>query len=145
MKSISRVRVRYAETDQMGVVYHSNFLVYFEIGRTDYFRQFGFTYRELENDGVFMPVTESYCRYDRSAYYDDELDIVTTLEMMSRLKLRFNYDVLRNSNEKIAEGYTMHVPMNSSGKPCKIPAAYLAAFPVKENARESGNPQRVGN
>ncbi len=145
MITTSKVRVRYAETDQMGVVYHSNFLVYFEIARTDYFRQFGFTYRELEKEGVFMPVTECFCRYDQSAYYDDELDIVTTLEMMSRLKLRFHYEVYRNNSEKIAEGYTMHIPVNSSGKPCKIPAAYLAAFPVKEDARESGARQGIRN
>jgi acyl-CoA thioester hydrolase len=125
----SKVRVRYAETDQMGVVYHSNFLVYFEIGRTDYFREFGFTYLDLEKDGVFMPVTESFCRYDKSAFYDDVLEIVTTLEMISRLKLKFNYEVFRNGPEKIAEGYTTHVPVNSAGKPCKIPAAYLSAFP----------------
>jgi acyl-CoA thioester hydrolase len=112
----SKLRVRYAETDQMGVVYHSNF------------REFGFTYLDLEKDGVFMPVTESFCRYDKSAFYDDVLEIVTGLEMISRLKLKFNYEVFRNGAEKIAEGYTTHVPVNSAGKPCKIPAAYLSAF-----------------
>jgi acyl-CoA thioester hydrolase len=112
----------------MGVVYHSNFLIYFEIGRTDYFREFGFTYLDLEKSGVFMPVTESFCRYDKSAFYDDVLEIVTTLEMVSRLKVKFNYEVFRNGDEKIAIGYTMHVPVNSEGKPCKIPASYLSAF-----------------
>jgi acyl-CoA thioester hydrolase len=116
----------------MGIVYHSNYLIYFEIARTDYFRKFGFTYRQLENDGVFMPVVESYCRYDISAYYDDELEIETALEMLSRLKLRFNYKVVRKSDSvKIAEGYTIHVPVNSDGKPCKIPPAYLTAFSGK--------------
>lgn len=118
----------------MGVVYHTNFLVYFEVARTDYFRHFGFTYRQLEADGVFMPVTECYCRYDDSAYYDDELLIVTGLEMLTRLKLRFNYEVFRMPQHlRIAEGYTVHVPVNKDGKPCRIPAAYLGAFPQKES------------
>jgi acyl-CoA thioester hydrolase len=124
------VRVRYAETDLMGIVYHSNFLIYFEIARTDYFRHAGFTYKQLEEENVFMPVTECYCRYDRSAYYDDELEIVTDLEMLSRLKLKFNYEVFRKPEDlKLAEGYTIHVPVNRNGKPCRIPGRYLAAFP----------------
>lgn len=128
------MRVRYAETDQMGIVYHSNFLLYFEIARTDYFRQFGFTYRQLEEDGVFMPVTECYCRYDISAYYDDELEITTRLEMLSRLKLRFSYEVFRIPEpRRIVEGYTIHVPVSRTGKPCRIPADYLQAFPQKDS------------
>jgi acyl-CoA thioester hydrolase len=118
----------------MGIVYHSNFLIYFEVARADYFRTYGFTYKQLEADGVFMPVVESYCRYDGSAYYDDELEIVTGLRMLSRLKLRFDYEVFRKpSNERIAEGFTVHVPVNHGGKPCRIPAAYLGAFPQKES------------
>lgn len=134
MKTRSTVRVRYAETDTMGICYHSNFLIYFEVARTDYFRAFGFTYKQLESDGVFMPVTECYCRYDVSAYYDDELELVTGLEMLSKLKLRFNYEVFRGPhNQRIAEGYTVHVPVNNGGKPCRIPAAYLKAFPQKDS------------
>jgi acyl-CoA thioester hydrolase len=123
------VRVRYAETDQMGVVYHSNFLVYFEIGRTDYFRRLGFTYRRMEQDKVYMPVTECYCRYYSPAVYDDELEIVTELQMMSRLKIKFLYGVARKNDSKlIAEGYTIHVPINSEGNPCRIPPVYLRAL-----------------
>ncbi|PWT90142.1 MAG: thioesterase [Acidobacteria bacterium] len=113
----------------MGVVYHTNFLVYFEIGRTDYFRQFGWTYRQMESDDVFMPVIECHCHYYVPARYDDELDVVTRLEMTSRLKLKFSYEVFRKGDEKlIAEGYTIHVSINSTGKPCKIPAVYLEAL-----------------
>lgn len=138
MKSVSTVRVRYADTDQMGVVYHSNFLVYFEVGRTDYFRQFGFTYRELEKENVFMPVTESYCKHYNSAEYDDELLIVTRLEMISRLKLKFIYEVIRRSDEKrMAEGFTVHVPVNAEGKPCRIPAGYREALQITESGQES--------
>ena len=94
MKTRSKMRVRYAETDQMGVVYHSNFLVYFEVGRTDYFREFGFTYRDLENDGVFMPVTESFCRTIDQLIMMTFLKSSLCLEMVSRLKLKFNYEVI---------------------------------------------------
>jgi acyl-CoA thioester hydrolase len=129
LKTVSTVRVRYAETDNMGVVYHSNFLIYFEIGRTDYFRDLGFTYRAMEADNVFMPVTECYCQFKLPAYYDDELDIQTSLEMLSRIRLKFTYMVIRKADSRlIAEGYTVHVPVNRSGVPCRIPPPYLEAL-----------------
>jgi len=129
LKSRSRLRVRYAETDTMGVVYHSNFLVYFEIGRTDYFRDLGFTYKELESKDVFMPVTESYCRYLYPARYDDQLEIITSFGMISRLRIRFDYEVVREPDLKLlAQGYTVHVPVNSVGAPCRIPQAYKQAL-----------------
>lgn len=129
MKSLSTVRVRYAETDNMGVVYHSNFLIYFEIGRTDYFRNLGFTYRAMEADHVFMPVTECHCEFKLPAYYDDELEIETDFEMLSRIRLKFTYTVVRKADSRlIAEGYTVHVPVNRSGAPCRIPAEYLEAL-----------------
>ena len=134
MTSLSRVRVRYAETDTMGVVYHSNFLIYFEIGRTDYFRELGFTYKEMETEDIFMPVTECYCRYLRPAKYDDQLEIRTKFTTLSRLKLKFEYDVVRIGDDvKIAEGYTVHVPVNSAGNPCRIPERYRAALLKREN------------
>ena len=129
MTTRSRVRVRYAETDTMGVVYHSNFLVYFEIGRTDYFRDLGFTYRELETKDIFMPVTECYCCYLVPAQYDDELEILTKFSTISRLKFKFTYEVLRMKDTKVlAEGYTIHVPVNSAGNPCRIPQEYRDAL-----------------
>lgn len=129
MRSTSTVRVRYAETDNMGVVYHTNFLIYFEIGRTDYFRQFGWTYRQMEEDHIFMPVTECACVFFRPAHYDDELEIKTDLEMISRLKLKFTYEVFRKGNpEPLVEGYTVHVPVNRERKPCKIPPVYMEAL-----------------
>jgi acyl-CoA thioester hydrolase len=113
----------------MGVVYHSNFLVYFEIGRTDYFRTLGFTYRKMEDDHVYMPVTECYCRYLAPAVYDDELEVRTRLEMMSRLKIKFLYEIVRKHDSKlIAEGYTVHVPVNPQGNPCRIPPLYMEAL-----------------
>lgn len=129
MTSSSRVRVRYAETDRMGVVYHSNFLVYFEIGRTDYFRNLGFTYKDMEAGDIFMPVTESFCRYLIPAKYDDELEIRTDFNTLSRLKFKFTYQIVRMSDSKLlADGYTVHVPVNSAGNPCRIPQQYRAAL-----------------
>ncbi len=129
MTSRSQVRVRYAETDTMGVVYHSNFLVYFEIGRTDYFRNLGFTYKEMEARDIFMPVTESFCRYLIPARYDDELEILTKFTTLSRLRFKFSYEILRMIDSKIlADGYTIHVPVNSAGNPCRIPEEYRTAL-----------------
>lgn len=129
MNCVSTIRVRYAETDNMGVVYHSNFFVYFEIGRTDFFRKLGFTYKKLEEENVFMPVTDCACRFLLPAYYDDELEIQTELKMLSRLKLKFSYGVIRKRDGKrIADGYTAHVPVNRSGSPCRVPGLYLEAL-----------------
>jgi acyl-CoA thioester hydrolase len=141
--SISRVRVRYAETDTMGVVYHSNFLVYFEIGRTDYFRNLGFTYKEMETADVFMPVTECFCKYILPARYDDELEIRTKFTTISRLRFKFTYEVVRTSDSRIlAEGFTVHVPVNSAGNPCRIPEQYRSASLT--SSFESGTSQKTG-
>jgi len=124
----------------MGVVYHSNFFVYFEIGRTDYFRKLGFTYKQLERENIFMPVTDCSCGFLLPAYYDDELDIHTELEMLSRLKLKFSYRVIRRSdNKQIAEGFTVHVPVNREGVPCRIPNPYLEALSQTSNIKGSGD------
>jgi acyl-CoA thioester hydrolase len=124
----------------MGVVYHSNFLVYFEIGRTDYFRKLGFTYKKLEEENVFMPVTDCSCRFLLPAYYDDELEIHTDLEMLSRLKLKFFYRVIRRSDSKqIAEGFTVHVPVNRAGAPCRIPNPYLEALGQTSQMQEGSD------
>lgn len=113
----------------MGVVYHSNFFIYYEIGRTDYFREVGFTYKELEEKNVFMPVTECASRFLLPAYYDDELEIHTEFELLSRLRLKFSYTVIRKSDRKrIAEGHTVHVPVNRDGAVCRLPAPYLEAL-----------------
>ena len=129
MISRSRIRVRYAETDTMGVVYHSNFLIYFEVGRTDYFRELGFTYKELEEKNIFMPVTECFCRFIAPAKYDDQLEVVTHFSVISRLKYKFTYEVFRLTDEKLlVDGYTHHVPVNSSGNPCRVPQNYRDAL-----------------
>jgi acyl-CoA thioester hydrolase len=93
------IRVRYSETDKMGVVYHANYLVWFEIGRTEYCRARGFSYREMEeNEQAFLVVAESYCRYKAPAYYDDQLLVRTHITEKRRRALRFGYEIIRISD-----------------------------------------------
>src|SRR5207245_1997748 len=94
-QSVSRVRVRYAETDKMGVVYYANYFVWFEVGRTDLLRETGSTYRDLESDGITLPVIEAHCEYLRSAHYDDDLEIHTLGTLLSPVRVEFAYQVIR--------------------------------------------------
>ena len=99
----TKIRVRYAETDQMGVVYHSNFFPYFESARTESIRELGFTYADMEKMGVIMPVVDVHCRYIRPARYDDLLTIRTTLKEMSlQHKIEFHHDVFNEKEEHLA-------------------------------------------
>jgi acyl-CoA thioester hydrolase len=119
------LRVRYAETDQMGVVYHANFLVWFEIGRTDFCRQRGFVYREMEEDGLYIMVAEVRCRYKAPARYDDEIVVRTCLKEFRRRVLVFRYEVLRPlTDDLLAEGETVHVVTDRDGRPRSVPDKY---------------------
>jgi acyl-CoA thioester hydrolase len=109
------IRVRYAETDQMGIVYHSNYLIWFEVGRTELFREAGLPYTLFEEQGLGLAVIEASCRYRRPALYDDNLIIKTNLEEFSSRKVTFIYQVIRD-NTLLAEGKTVHVFMNRDGK-----------------------------
>jgi len=136
LKSRSQVRVRYAETDKMGFVYYSNFFVYFEVARADFLRELKLPYRSMEEQDIFMPVTECGCRYRTPGRYDDELEIVTQLEMLSRLKLKFLYEVFRKgSDHPIADGFTVHVPVTSAGAPRRLPTGYLEALSASATPR----------
>jgi acyl-CoA thioester hydrolase len=132
------LRVRYAETDQMGVVYHANFLIWFEIGRTDFCKQRGFTYRDMEEeDGLYIVVAEARCRYKAPARYDDEIQVRTCLKEFRRRVLIFCYEVRRAfTDELLAEGETVHVITDREGRPCSAPEKYrelfLAALREKE-------------
>src|SRR3954453_7525628 len=96
------LRVRYSETDKMGVVYYANYLVWFEIGRTEFCRARGFSYRDMEeDDDAFLVVAESYCRYKAPAYYDDELLIRTHINELRRRSLRFGYEVIRATDGQV--------------------------------------------
>jgi acyl-CoA thioester hydrolase len=127
--STSHVRVRYAETDQMGVVYYANYFVWFEIGRTDLLRTLGGTYRDLEADGIFLPVIEAACQYIDSCRYDDELTIETTGRVLSPVRVEFTYTVIRaRDGARAAAGRTVHAALNRDGRPTRLPAAVRAAL-----------------
>ncbi|MDP6371869.1 MAG: thioesterase family protein [Vicinamibacterales bacterium] len=119
--STSSVRVRYAETDKMGVVYYANYLVWFEVARTDLLRTMGWTYREMEEAGVSLPVIEAHCEYHRPARYDDELEVATRGALLSPARLAFDYDVLQHDGTVSAVGRTVHAAMNDRGRPCRLP------------------------
>lgn len=120
------VRVRYSETDKMGIVYHANYLVWFEIGRTEFCRARGFSYLDMEeNDDAFLVVVESYCRYKAPAYYDDELIVRTHITELRRRSLRFGYEIVRISDGQIiAEGETGHVVTGRDGRVRSFPEGY---------------------
>jgi acyl-CoA thioester hydrolase len=119
----TEVRVRYAETDRMGVVYYANYLVWFEVGRTEWLRQAGWSYREMEADGVSLPVIEAHCEYRRAARYDDQIEIRTAATLMTPVRIRFDYEVWRQGEDAAAAvGYTVHAGLDANGRPCRLPA-----------------------
>lgn len=125
----SRLRVRYAETDQMGIAYHGNYFAWFEVGRCDWLRMRGWSYRELEADGTQLPVIEAHSEYRRPARYDDELEIRTTGRLLSVARIRFEYDVvLVATGDLAARGYTVHAAVDSSGRPKRLPERARVLF-----------------
>jgi acyl-CoA thioester hydrolase len=126
--SETRLRVRYAETDKAGVVYHSNYLIWFEVGRVELCRDYGFNYRDMEDEAdAYLPVTEVNVKYRVPAKYDDEILIRTkVIELRSRA-ISFAYEVLRATDRaRLAEGETHHIVMNSQGKAMAFPPKYAA-------------------
>jgi acyl-CoA thioester hydrolase len=123
------VRVRYAETDQMGVVYHSNFFIWFEIGRVELLRKLGFSYRQMESDGYHLPVVEVRCRYKAPALYDDTLAIRTRMVNLRPSLIAFGYEAIRQSDEALlAEGESTHIVVGAGKKKIQLPEKYLAVF-----------------
>jgi acyl-CoA thioester hydrolase len=121
-QTVSRLRVRYAETDKMGVVYYANYFVWFEVGRTDLLRQSGWNYREMELEGFGLPVIEAQCTYKESARYDDDIDVRTSGEMLSPVRVKFTYEVVRASDARmLATGTTVHATLDRNGRPCRLP------------------------
>ena len=127
----TRVRVRYAETDRMGVVYYANYFVWFEVGRADWLRQTGWTYREMERDGISLPVIEAQCEYRQPARYDDEIEIATKGTLVTPVRVRFDYELTRADDQgAIACGHTVHAAVDPGGRPCRLPARVREMFPV---------------
>ncbi|MCZ8215079.1 MAG: thioesterase family protein, partial [Cyclobacteriaceae bacterium] len=107
--SETHVRVRYAETDQMGYVYYGNYAMYYEVGRVESLRQLGLTYKQLEEMGVMMPVTEHLTRYKAPARYDELLTLRTTIKEMPGVRIRFYYEIFNEQQKLINEGETQLV------------------------------------
>ena len=125
----TRLRVRYADTDQMGVVYYANYLVWFEVGRTEWLRHTGWSYREMEEDGVALPVIEAHCAYRQPLRYDDEVEIATRAVLVTPVRIRFDYDVTRAADGiPSASGHTVHAAIDAAGKPCRLPPRVRELF-----------------
>jgi acyl-CoA thioester hydrolase len=116
----TRLRVRYAETDRMRVVYYANYLVWFEVARTDWLRDTGWSYREMESEGVSLPVIEAHCEYRQPARYDDEIEIRTGATLISPVRIRFDYEV-RREDLVLSSGHTVHAAVDTGGRPCRLP------------------------
>jgi len=127
-----RVRVRYAETDQMGIVYHSNYLIWMEIGRVEYCRAQGILYRDMEaQEGILLMVAEANCRYASPALFDEEVVIRTRIGDATPRLVRFDYEMKSCSDSrKLASGFTKHVFCNRERKATKLPEKYRSAFGI---------------
>jgi acyl-CoA thioester hydrolase len=126
----SRIRVRYAETDQMGVVYHANHFVWFEIGRVEFLRQLGFSYKDMEReDECYIAVVDAQCRYKAPVHYDDEVVVRTWLMHVRDKVIRFGYELRSaQSGGLLAEGETTHIVANSKMQSRALPEKYIKAF-----------------
>lgn len=127
IESRTQVTVRYVETDMMGVVYHGNYLPWFEVGRTTLLKELGLPYRQLEEEGFRLPVLEVSARYLRPAVYDDTVTIVTRLHDRPLLRIRLDYEV-RRGDELLATGHTVHAFIDREGRPVRPPASAVAVF-----------------
>jgi acyl-CoA thioester hydrolase len=122
IECVSTLRVRYAETDQMGFAWHGQFLAWFEVGRTDWLRQQGLTYRELEQDGLRLPVIEAQVRYLKPARYDDELRVHTRVTGHQGARVSFAYEVTRDGTAgALATGLTVHAALDPAGRVRRLP------------------------
>lgn len=127
IQSRAQVTVRYAETDMMGVVYHGNYLPWFEIGRTTLLKELGLPYRQLEEQGYRLPVLEAAVKYLRPAVYDDTVTVLTTLAEKPLLRIKLTYEV-RRGEELLATGATVHAFVDRTGRPIRPPAQVVAVF-----------------
>jgi len=126
----TRIRVRYAETDQMGVVYHTNHFIWFEVGRVELLRQLGFSYKDMEReDDCFIAVVDAHCRYRTPIHYDDEVVVRTYIRHVREKMIHFGYELRKaGTGELLAEGETTHIVADAKLKPRALPEKYLRVF-----------------
>jgi len=126
----SRIRVRYAETDQMGVVYHANHFIWFEVGRVELLRQLGFSYRDMEReDNCFIAVVDARCRYKAPVRYDEEILVRTWLRNIRESVIHFGYELVRiEDGALLAEGETTHIVADAEMRKAALPERYMKVF-----------------
>ena len=128
-----KIRVSYADTDQMGVVYYARYLEYFERGRNELFRELGLPYRKLENQGIMLPAIEAHCEYKRGAKYDEVITVRTFLKEFQGVRIRMDYEIFGEENVLIVTGYTVHTFVNTQGKVMKPPKNFIEIVKEVEN------------
>ena len=124
-------RVRYAETDVMGVVYYGDYFTFFEVGRVELLRHRGHSYRELEDEGFLLPVVEASCRYFKPLRFDDMIRITATVGEIGRTKLEFHYEIKNLDDELLTQGITRHACVNWDGKPVRIGGSLAKALDIE--------------
>jgi len=128
-ESVARLRVRYAETDKMGVVYYANYLVWFEVARCEWLRGTGSSYRDLEAGGTILPVIEAHCEYRRPLRYDEDVEVRARATLLSPVRLRFDYDVRpAGAAEAAAIGSTVHAAVDGGGRLRRLPESVRSLF-----------------
>ncbi len=129
----TRIRPRYSETDQMGVIYHSNYFPWFEVARTTFLKELGMSYREMEKLGIFLPVIEVNCKYISSALYDDDLTVEVWIEKFRGSRITFHYRILRDKEELLSTGFTEHVFLDKNKKrPVNLKKNYPEVYQLLE-------------
>ncbi len=133
----TRLRVRYAETDQMGVVYYSNYLVWMEVGRVALCKACGFNYRDMESEeGIVLAVAEANCRYAAPARFDDEVIVKAWIDQAGSRMVTFAYEMrLAEDGRKLATGYTRHIFLTRELRPARLPQKYLLLFGIEPRTR----------
>ena len=115
------LKVRYVETDQMGIVHHSNYFPWFEVGRTEFVKALGMSYGDMESKGISLPLIECGCRFKIPAKYEDEIIVKTSIEQLESVKIRFKYAIIRQSDSRLlAEGFTFHAFVDEKFKPTNL-------------------------
>jgi len=133
LKHQTTCRVRYADTDKMGFVYHANYFRWFEVGRSELFRFMGIPYKSIESKGIFLPLSEIHCKFSGSSQYDDILVIETSIDTHYRVGMKFDYKIFNeNHNKLLASGYTKHACLDSAGRVIRPPKFLLDS--IAENA-----------
>jgi acyl-CoA thioester hydrolase len=138
LSTVTKIRIRYADTDQMKMVYHAKYLEYFEQGRSDLLREIGLPYSEIERMGYYLPVLEAHAKYLKPARYDNLISVITTIHEMPLARIRIDYKItLEDEKDNFVEGYTIHGFVSAAtGKPARAPEHFLEALSQALHSRK---------